>query len=421
MNAEEDFRAQVQASLGRNYLAHLGHGFLGQTGFRLIQAPTFIPAYLFELSGSNLVVGLSSGIQSLGQALTPIFAASVVEHRRRVLPITFVVGALMRVQVLGIALAGFFLAGGWSVAAVCAFLGLFGFFLGMQGVVFNTLVAKVIPVERRGMLVGLRSFLSGVCAAAVGGYGGWLVETRALGNGYAATFLLAFVLTAAGLCMLLFVREPDSPVVRAKAAVRQRVRELPALLRSDRAYTFYFVARSLGVAGRMAVPFYYVYAKTRLDLSGAQLGQLTAAFVLAHSIFALIWGAVADRRGFRAPFQLSLVIWILSAVLLLRTGDFATLLVVFAALGAGMGGFMMSSQNLVLEFGARENLPMRIAVANATSEAVGVVGPIAAGLLADSVSYVPVLAIAIACKGAALATMMFFVDEPRRRGAGAPR
>jgi MFS family permease len=254
----------------------------------------------------------------------------------------------------------------------------------------------------------------------VGGYGGWLVETRALGNGYAATFLLSFALTALGLCMLLFVREPEAPVVRAKAAVGQRVRELPALLRSDRALTFYFVARALGVAGRMAVPFYYVYARTKLDLSGAELGQLTAAFLLAHSAFALLWGLVADRRGFRTTFQLALVVWILSALLLLRTSGFATLLVVFAALGAGMGGFMMASQNLVLEFGARENLPMRIAVANTTSEAVGVAGPIAAGLLADAFSYVPVLALAIACKAAALATMFFFVDEPRRRGAGAP-
>jgi MFS family permease len=105
-------------------------------------------------------------------------------------------------------------------------------------------------------------------------------------------------------------------------------------------------------------------------------------------------------------------------VLLLWTAEFAWLLVVFAALGAGWGGFMMSSQNLVLEFGSREDLPMRIAVSNATSEAVGVVGPIAAGLLAESVSYVPVIAIAIAFQVAAFATMLFLVDEPRRRRAG---
>jgi hypothetical protein len=36
----------VHRDLRRNYLAHLGHGIFGQTGFRLLQAPTFIPAYI---------------------------------------------------------------------------------------------------------------------------------------------------------------------------------------------------------------------------------------------------------------------------------------------------------------------------------------------------------------------------------------
>ena len=75
----------------------------------------------------------------------------------------------------------------------------------------------------------------------------------------------------------------------------------------------------------------------------------------------------------------------------------------------------MSSQNLVLEFGSRENIPMHIAVANSTSEAMGVVGPIAGGLLAATVSYTPVIVMAIVFKVLALAIMLFRVDEPRQR------
>jgi MFS family permease len=321
----------------------------------------------------------------------------------------------MRVQVLGIALAGFLLPREWNALAVCAFLGLFGFFLGMQGVIFNTLVAKVIPVERRGLLVGLRNALAGIVAAAVGGFGGWLVETNALGNGYAATFGVAFVLTMAGLSMLLLVREPEAPTVRQKVRVHERLRDVPGLLRADRDFTWYFVARALGVAGRMAVPFYLIYAKTKLEVSGAELGLLTAAFALSMAAFQFVWGVVADRTGFRATFLVALATWASSTLLLLLTADFGWLLVVFAALGAGQGGFMLSSQNLVLEFGSRENLPLRIALANTTSEAVGVVGPIAAGLLADSVSYTPVFAIAIACQALAFAIMLTRVSEPRRR------
>jgi hypothetical protein len=106
--AEEEF-AGVRSNLRRNYLAHLGHGIFGQTGFRLIQAPTFVPAYIYSLSGSELVVGVARAVQALGQCLSPLFSATMIEHRRKVLPTGMRTGTLLRLQVLGIALAGFFL------------------------------------------------------------------------------------------------------------------------------------------------------------------------------------------------------------------------------------------------------------------------------------------------------------------------
>ena len=160
--AEADFLAEARANLSRNYTAHLLHGLLAQTGMRLLQAPTFLPYYLFLLSGSELVVGLARGAQALAQAITPVFSATLIEHRPRVLRIGFVVGGLMRVQVLGIALAGFLLPTEWAAFAICVLLGLFGLFLGMQGVIFSFLMSKVIPVDLRGRLMGLRNFLGGL-------------------------------------------------------------------------------------------------------------------------------------------------------------------------------------------------------------------------------------------------------------------
>jgi predicted MFS family arabinose efflux permease len=249
----------------------------------------------------------------------------------------------------------------------------------------------------------------------VGRFGGWLIDQNALGNGYASTFLVSFGLTAAGLAMLVFVREPDSPFVRAKSAVRQRVRELPAMLRGDRGFTLYFVARALGVAGRMAMPFYIVFAKSRFEISGAELGELTAVFALSQSTFQLLWGITADRTGFRATFLLALLTWVAAALLLLQTSAFSGVLVAYAGIAAGLGGFRLSAQNLVLEFGSREDIPMQIAVSNTASEAMGVVGPIAAGLLAASVSYGAVIVVAVAFKLLAVGVILWGVEEPRRR------
>ena len=167
--------------------------------------------------------------------------------------------------------------------------------------------------------------------------------------------------------------------------------------------------------GRMSLPFYVIYAGTRMAIGGERLGTLTVAFVLAQSGVNLLWGWIADRSGFRRVFLLSLLVWIASAVLLLAADGYPVLLVVMVGLGAGVGGFMMASQNLVLEFGSRRNLPLRIAVANSTSDLVGAVGPLLAGVLAIAVDYRAVFGTAIAFQLAALLVMAWWVEEPRDR------
>jgi MFS family permease len=419
---EETFQAQVHVHLRRNYLAHLAHGLLGQTGMRLVNVPTFIPAYISLLTGSDLAVGVARGLQYLGMFLSPVVGATVIEHRRRVLPVGFVIGVLMRVQILGLALGGLLLPAPWPLITACAFLGLFGVFLGIQGVVFNFLVSKVIPVQRRGLLMGLRNALAGITATGVAFYAGsFLVDENALGNGYAATFLVSFALTSVGLAMLLFVREPETPNVLARSRVSQRLRELPALLRSDGAFTRYFLARALATMGRMGVPFYWLYAASQIELGGRELGLVSGAFILSQSLANLIWGLLADRRGFRFVFLSALLVWILSVLLLMGTHTSDRLVLVFVGLGAGLGGFQMSAQNLVLEFGRRRNLPMRIAVANSASELVAAFGAVLGGVLAGVLSYVGVFWLAIGFQMMAVAIVAFFVDEPRRRRQAAPR
>lgn len=413
---EAAFQQEVRENLRRNYLAHLSHGLLGQTGMRLINAPIFIPAYIAALSGSDWIVGLARGLQYLGMFLSPIVGATLIEHRRRVLPVGLVIGVLMRIQILGLALGGLLLPHPWPLISACVFLGLFGVFLGVQGVVFNFLVSKVIPVEIRGLLMGLRNALAGLTAVGVSLYAGhYLIEGDVFGNGYGATFLLAFGLTSVGLIMLLFVREPKTPNVLERSRVGQRLRELPALLRGDRAFTTYFIARALATIGRMAVPFYVIYAINEFELTGSDLGELTAAFVLSQSVGNLMWGLLADRTGFRFVFLLALAVWIASALGLMAIDDGEMLVAVYLGLGMGMGGFQMSSQNLVLEFGRRRNLPMRIAVANSASELVAAIGAVLGGVLAAALGYASVFWIAIGFQVVAMGIVLVFMEEPRKR------
>lgn len=413
--AEAIYQKAVRKDLPRNYAANLVHGLLGQTGFRLVNAPTFLPAFVYILSGSHAAVGFALAAQHFGAAISSIFGATIIEHRKRVLPVGFAVGMGMRLQVLGIALSGLLLPPEFALYAVAVFLLLFGLFSGMQGVLFNYLMSKVIPMELRGKLSGLRNFLAGITASGVAYLGGkYLVETNFLGNGYGATFLLAFVLTTLGLCILLFVKEPEPPTVRTQTKILTRLREIPALLRTDKAYTRFFLARGLASLGMMSVPFFAIYAGSIVGLSGANIGAFSVAFMLAATTTNLAWGSIADRYGNRLVFLSSLIIWALAILLLMLVESRSMFFVIFALLGTGMGGFQIGSQNLVLEFGHREDLPMRIAISNSAMALMAGIGTLIGGILAG-ISYALVFWISVIVFAAAVIIVWLFVDEPRHR------
>lgn len=361
------------------------------------------------------MVGVALSVNALGMMLTPLIGANLIEHRKRVLPVGFLTGGAMRASVLLIALSGFFLESEAALVAIILCLLFFGLFQGMQGVIFNFLMSKVIPVSKRGRLTGLRNFLAGVTSAGVAWVGGhYFLGDDPTAIGYSWIFLLAFVLTSVGLALLLFIREPEPPTVQRKQNLWDRLQDLPQLLRDDPAFTRYFLARSLATMGRMAMPFYILYAGQSLGLTGQLLGMVTFAFTLAGTVSNLVWGNLADRTGFRLVFLLSIAMWVAATLLLIFSSGVVLTIVVFIGIGAAVQGFQNSSQNLTLEFGRRDDLPIRIAIANTASEVAGTIGPLLGGLLAAYFGYLSVFICSICFLVIGGAVVRFYVPEPRR-------
>ena len=82
-----------------------------------------------------------------------------------------------------------------------------------------------------------------------------------------------------------------------------------------------------------------------------------------------------------------------------------------------MGGFLMAAQNMVLEFGNREDLPLRIAAANSAQEGVGAIGPLIGGVIVVFSGLEALFLTAGAFQLAAIALVLLRVDEPRHRSA----
>ncbi|GAB4331982.1 MAG: MFS transporter [Candidatus Abyssubacteria bacterium] len=413
---ERAFDEFVRRNFRWNFTFNLLYGLFGTTGWRLIMAPTFVPTYIHQLGGSNFIVGLLFFFGGLTRFITPPVTASLVEHHVQLKKQSILVGSLMRIQVLMMAVAGFFFSAHLNLISFFIFFSLFNLFMGMQNVVYNTVMAKVIPVDRRGRFIGLREFVGGVTAFLVALVAGSLVERLTFPHGYAATYFLAFLLTSAGLAFFAFSREPATPAALDRKPPLERLRSLPTLMREDRNFANYCLCRVVGSLALMSRPFFILYVGKTISLSGTHLGWLTSFFLFSQTFINLFLGRVADQSGFRKVFMISVILWTVGmAALVLLPISFGMASVIFIALGAGMGGFMMSMQNMALEFGSTADLPMRIGLANSIGQSSLALGPLLAGFLADNVSYESLFWISIACTATALGIMYFSVSEPRNR------
>ena len=390
---------------------------MSQIGFRLVNAPTFVPAYLLVLSGgSNLLVGLALFFQGLGQAVTPLWGASLISNRKTVVPIAIKIGFIMRINILFIGLAGLYLPNQITLAFVICLLGLFGLAEGVQGVVFNYLTSKILPVGRRGSLMGLRNFVGGLSASMFAFFvGDYLVGNQDQLEGYSYSFIIAFFISVFGLFALGLIREPVPPEIGKKQSFSRQLKVIKSLLRKDADFRFFFWARAVATLGKMTLPFYVLYAGQEVGFSGYFLGALTFVFTLSNTFSNLVWGAIADFRGFRVVFLSSIILWILSTSVYFFSVSFVSSIVVFSLVGASISGFESSSRAIVLEFGTLKERPNLIATSNTAAQLAGALGPLFGGFVASWLGYQAVFFVGICFLFMAALMVIIFVSEPRKR------
>ncbi len=423
--ADAAYDAFVEKTLKRNYAAHYIHGMLGMTGFRLVNTPTFVPAYIHSISGSDAWVGIGTSLQQLGGIVSPIIGAAQIEHRKKILPISVWLGTLMRVQIAGLALSGWFLTGNVALILALLFLFLLGFFQGPQRVAFQLLLAKVIPIRLRGRLQAWRNLTGGLIAAVLSYFAGsWLVANHVLGNGYATTFGVAFVLTSLGLMALqMLMREPEPPTVRERKSLRERVKDFPALLRDDKGFFWFMIARSIAMGSRIGQPFFFLFCASVLGITaegdpvkfGSTLAILSFAYMAADTVTNLVWGYLGDRQGFRSTLVIAMAINLVGVAALMMSHSVTTMALAFFAIGAAQSGYLMSTTNIVLEYGHRHDVPMRMALSNTAEGAIGALAPLIGGGLVLAGGYMAAFAATLIAIVVSLVLLIWKVEEPRQR------
>jgi MFS family permease len=169
----------------------------------------------------------------------------------------------------------------------------------------------------------------------------------------------------------------------------------------------------LSTGARIAMPLYIIYAGQTLHLTGSVIGLLSLAYLGADTLSNLFWGYTGDRTGFRRVIVLSLGIWIAATVLLIFVHTTPAAVAAFFGLGAAMAGYTMSSQTMVLEFGSRDEVPMRLGLSSTAEYLMATASPLAGGVLAELLGFHVVFGISIAFLACAM-LLTIVMGEPRR-------
>ncbi|NRB57127.1 MAG: MFS transporter, partial [Salinicola sp.] len=187
--------------------------------------------------------------------------------------------------------------GGWGGALVLVALTGLALGRGLSSVATKDVLGKTIAKQRRGTLMGWSASVAGALTLIVGA--GLIV----LGD-QPGTLALAILLFAAALgwglnalCAALIQEAPGATEGGANAwdSVKQGI----ALMRRDRRFLHFNLARALLLSSALALPYLALLGQQNSGTDLASLGILILTSGVASLIAGPIWGRLADRSSRR--------------------------------------------------------------------------------------------------------------------------
>lgn len=393
-------------------------------GYSLISRDTVLPVLVSTLSDSKLAVGLIPAVFSLGMYLPQLFFAEYTERMVYKKPfLVWLSGLGERGPYLLIGLLVWAFAERAPTTTLVLFLillGIAGFSAGACTPGWLDMIAKVIPVQRRGLWSGLGHSLGAFMGILGAFIVGKVLADIAYPNNFAILFGLASIMIFISWVGLALNREPPSIITKQATPLVRYLRRLPLVIRRNPTYRAYLLSRMIVLLGGMAIGFFMVYGRERFTIDAVGIGTLTALLIGSQAVMNLVWGFLGDRKGHKFVLTGGAFALMLAALAARVAPSEAWFSLTFVLLGAYIAGDAVSSWNILIEFCAPEDRPTYVGMTNTLLAPVVILAPILGSWLATTLGYSALLttAMTLALLGALLFT--FWVHEPRHVPAPLP-
>jgi MFS family permease len=192
-------------------------------------------------------------------------------------------------------------------------------------------------------------------------------------------------------------------------------RNLRKILREDRDFRWYIVARTLTQFATMGFAFYTIYAVQEFGMDERLVGILTGLLLFTEVIMNPIMGWIGDRRGHLITLKLGIAATVASALLVWGARSVAWFFPAFMLASIANIGAWIVPLAMTLEFGPESQRPTYIGLANTLVAPSTFLAPLLAGWLIDKTNFQVAFLVSALAGIATLAVTMIGVTDPRNR------
>lgn len=380
---------------------------------------TIIPLYVSNLTDSAVLIGLVPAIHAVGWQLPQLFTAHRVSKLKRYKHMALMMSLNERVPFVGLAIVAWFspkLGVQWSLILTFILLIWQGFGGGFTATAWQSLVAKIIPVNLYGRFFGIQSSAVTFMMANASIIAGLVLSAYYTPLDFTICFLLASVMMVVSYFFLALTKEEDSPHTESSTLETESFRAgLRSILSTDRDFRWYVFARILTQFATMGFAFLTIFAVKEFGVNESLIGILTGILLFTEVAMNPLLGWLGDQRGHLLTLKIGTIATIASLVLAVFTRSINWFFPIFILTGIANVAAWTIPLSMTLEFGTENQRPAYIGLSNTLVAPATFIAPILAGLIIDKVSYELAFIVSAAAGVITLVVLLFGVKDPRGR------
>ncbi|WP_422101570.1 MFS transporter [Vreelandella sp.] len=353
----------------RNFFLHLFASLGNKLADELSSARLVLPWLLGIIGAPVWMIGLLVPIREAGALLPQLFVAGFIRLKPQRKWI-WVAGALLQgIAAAGLALLALIGSGAVGGLLVLAALVILSLARGLSSIATKDVLGKTIAKRRRGTLMGWSGSVAGAATLIAGGVLVWFGDRP--GN-LALAILLAVAAAGWWLNALCAARIKEVPgAVEGGENAWDSIKLGLAMMREDRAFLHFNMARALLLSSALALPYLALLGQQQSGTELGGLGILVVVSGLAAMVASPIWGKRADqssRRVMRDAAIGTALCCLLGALLTWLPGEWTHSVLpyagIYALLVIAHHGVRLGRKTYLVDIANQDNRAMYVALSN---------------------------------------------------------